>query len=123
MADDEGVEDGLQIVVGVHAANVGGVEDVGNGCGLFGGRVAGLVVNDADNGVLGVAVDEVEAVDCTYDFDILFSDADGCGDGFLESADGEGSEFAVDVQQLLDVTDDDFAVDDLESVEGRQGGG
>ena len=63
-ADDEGVEYRLEVVVGVFAADVVGVEDFVDVLDRAGGLVAGLVVDDAYAALAGLLVgDGVESVD------------------------------------------------------------
>lgn len=67
-ADDEGVEYRLEVVVGVFAAYVVGVEDFLDVLDRAGGLVAGLVVDDAYAWLAGLPVGEdVEAVDDAAD--------------------------------------------------------
>lgn len=69
-ADDEGVEYRLEVVVGVFAADVVGVEDFVDVLYRAGGLVAGLVVDDAYAWFAGLLVGEdVEAVDDAADGD------------------------------------------------------
>lgn len=69
-ADDEGVEYRLEVVVGVFAADVVGVEDFVDVLYRAGGLVAGLVVDDAYAWLAGLLVGEdVEAVDDAADGD------------------------------------------------------
>lgn len=67
-ADDEGVEYRLEVVVGVFAADVVGVEDFVDVLDRAGGLVAGLVVDDAYAWLAGLLVGEdVESVDDAAD--------------------------------------------------------
>lgn len=71
-ADDEGVEYRLEVVVGVFAADVVGVEDFVDVLDRAGGLVAGLVVDDAYAWLAGLLVGEdVEAVDDAADGDVV----------------------------------------------------
>ena len=73
-ADDEGVEYRLEVVVGVFAADVVGVEDFVDVLDRAGGLVAGLVVDDAYVWLAGLLVGEdVEAVDDAADVDKVVS--------------------------------------------------
>lgn len=67
-ADDEGVEYRLEVVVGVFAADVVGVEDFVDVLDRAGGLVAGLIVDDAYAWLAGLLVGEdVESVDDAAD--------------------------------------------------------
>lgn len=71
-ADDEGVEYRLEVVVGVFAADVVGVEDFVDVLDRAGGLVAGLVVDDAYAWFAGLLVGEdVEAVDDAADGEVV----------------------------------------------------
>lgn len=71
-ADDEGVEYRLEVVVGVFAADVVGVEDFVDVLDRAGGLVAGLVVDDAYAALAGLLVGEdVEAVDDAADGEVV----------------------------------------------------
>lgn len=69
-ADDEGVEYRLEVVVGVFAADVVGVEDFVDVLDRAGGLVARLVVDYAYAALAGLLVgDDVESVDDAADGD------------------------------------------------------
>ena len=113
-ADDVRVEEGLEIVVAMVLQTFWGEDgiDVGEG---FQPVAAGLVVDNADAlGAVGDG-DEVEAVDGAADVEPL------AGGGYavrhldqtLEAEDGEGRQATVDLEELMDVVDDDLAVDEL----------
>ena len=69
-ADDEGVEYRLEVVVGVFAADVVGVEDFVDVLDRAGGLVAGLVVDDAYVWLAGLlGGEDVEAADDAADGD------------------------------------------------------
>lgn len=69
-ADDEGVEYRLEVVVGVLAGDVVGVEDFVDVLDRAGGLVAGLVVDDAYAALAGLLVgDGVKSVDDAADGD------------------------------------------------------
>ena len=71
-ADDEGVEYRLEVVVGVFAADVVGVEDFVDVLDRAGGLVAGLVVDDAYAALAGLLVgDGVESVYDAADGDVV----------------------------------------------------
>ena len=71
-ADDERVEYRLEVVVGVFAADVVGVEDFVDVLDRAGGLVAGLVVDDAYAWLAGLLVGEdVESVDDAADGDVV----------------------------------------------------
>lgn len=71
-ADDEGVEYRLEVVVGVFAADVVGVEDFVDVLDRAGGLVAGLVVDYAYAWLAGLLVGEdVEAVDDAADGEVV----------------------------------------------------
>lgn len=71
-ADDEGVEYRLEVVVGVFAADVVGVEDFVDVLDWAGGLVAGLVVDDAYAWLAGLLVGEdVESIDDAADGEVV----------------------------------------------------
>ena len=113
-----GVEQGLEVIVGVLFSDVGRVENFLHRGNRLDGFSAGFVVDDANLGV-GCWVlggDAVEAVDDAFDGDFLAVYGEILRDFPFHINDGEGSEFLVDFQKFLQIVDDDLSIDDLQTV-------
>ena len=113
---DVAVEEGLEIVVAVFL-DVGGVEDgvdIGQG---FQAARASLIVYDSDEVFASFRIGHhVEAIDETTNLPT----AEVVGHGLFEAEDGEGREATIEFEQLAHVTDDDLAIDDLQTIEQGQ---
>ena len=115
-ADDVGIDERLQVVVGMFV-DVVGLEDgidVGQRLQAFAAR---LVVDHSDV----LVVDEVESVDATADGGGLELTIERALDVALEAEDGEGCQAAVDGDELTEVVDDDLAIDEVQSALWRKG--
>ena len=108
---DGGVEEGLQDVV--RTALGGGEEHLDAGC--HGRLATGLVVHNAQRAVLAV-----EAVDDAADADRMRArrgaEREILVDGQLHGDHAEGSVVEVLLEQLAEVADDDFGVEQLDAV-------
>jgi len=111
--DNVAVEEGLKIVIAV-VGDLRRVEDginIGHGTEMTG---TGLVVDDTDALFAADGIrDAVEAVDDTTGNGI----AQGHVDGELKAEDSEGRQTTVGLNKQTYITNDDLAVDELESID------
>lgn len=112
LGENGGVEQGLEVVVGVLFGDIDGVENLLDGVNVFHGFAAGFVVDDAD-----LVVDAVEAVDDAFDVDFLAAHGEWLQDFLFHVDDGERCELAVDVEEPFQIVDDDLPIDELQTVE------
>ena len=130
IVENGGVEQGLEVIVGVLFRDVGRVENFLHRGDRLGGFSAGFVVDDTNNWSLTPnpspigegrirflrVSDAVEAVDDAFDGDFLAVYGEILRDFPFHINDGEGSEFLVDFQKFLQIVDDDLPIDDLQTV-------
>ena len=118
LADDITVEEGLEVVVAMVFQTLW-VEDGIDISERLQTAAACLVVDDADALLAVGGGDQVEAVDGATDGYLRASRGHTVRhlDEIFEAEDGEGRQPAVDLEELMEVTDDDFTVDDLKTVE------
>ena len=118
LADDMTVEEGLQIIVAMilQTLRVEYGIDISK---RLQTAAACLVVDDADALSAIRGGDQVETVDGATDGQLVAGGYHAVRhlDEIFEPEDGEGRQPAVDLEELMEVTDDDLTVDDLKTVE------
>ena len=117
--DQTRIEQGLQIVVAMAGEALLKEDGLHIGQGLQ-PLIARLVVDDADAGQ-PVLAHHVEAVDAATDGEReslpTATDLYLPRDVGLKTDDGEGCQLAVELQELAQVVDDHFAIDDLQAIQ------
>ena len=113
LTNDVAVEESLEVIIAV-VGNLGGVEDgvdIGHGTEMTG---TSLVVDDTDALLAADGIgDAVETVDITT----CNAVAPGNLHALLEAEDREGCQATIGLDEQTHIADDDFAIDELQTVE------